>query len=51
MSQAPRKRIIWVAVKVMVLFWILSIVRHLVFRGPEGDFNLDSRPYRVYMGS
>ena len=26
---------IWVVVKSMVLFWVLSIIRHLVFRGPK----------------
>ena len=25
----------WVVVKIMVPFWVLSILRHLVFRGPK----------------
>ena len=27
--------VIWVAVKIMVPFWVLNIIRHLVFRGPK----------------
>ena len=26
----------WVVVKIMAPFWVLSIIRHLVFRGPKG---------------
>ena len=25
----------WVVVKILVPFWVLSIIRHLVFRGPK----------------
>ena len=39
---------IWVVVKIMVLFWVLIIVRHLIFRVPkkgplEGAGDLVSR--------
>ena len=34
----------WVVVKIMVPFRILSIIRHLVFRGPKGDQNFDNHP-------
>ena len=27
--------ITWVVVKTMVPFWVLSIIRHLIFRGPK----------------
>ena len=30
----------------MVPFWVLSIVRHLVFRDPKGDHSVDNHPYR-----
>ena len=26
-------------------FWVLSIIRHLVFRGPKRDHNFDNHPY------
>ena len=26
---------IWVVVKILVPFWVLSIIRHLIFRGPK----------------
>ena len=26
---------IWVVIKIMVPFWALGIIRHLVFRGPR----------------
>ena len=32
---SPEKNSIWVVVKTTVPFWILSIIRHLVFRGPK----------------
>ena len=28
----------------MVPFWVLRIIRHLVFRGPKRDHNLDNHP-------
>ena len=34
----------WVVVRIMVPFWVLSIVRHLVFRGPKRDRNFDNHP-------
>ena len=34
----------WVVVKIMVPFWVLSIIRHLLFRGPKRDHNLDNHP-------
>ena len=27
--------LIWVVVKIMVPFWVLGIIRHLIFRGPK----------------
>ena len=38
---------IWVVVKIMVPFWVLSILRHLVFRR-EGDHNFDNHPYPLW---
>ena len=36
-----------VVVKMMVLVWVLSVIRHLVWRGPKrGDHNLDNHPHR-----
>ena len=35
----------WVVVKTMVPFWVLNIIRHLVFRGPKRDHNFDNRPH------
>ena len=29
------KVIIWVVVKIVVLFWVLIIIRHLIFRVPK----------------
>ena len=36
----------WVVIKILVPFWVLRIVRHLVFRGPnmKGDHNFDIHP-------
>ena len=37
---------IWVVVKIMVPFWLLLVIRHLVFRGPKkGDRSFDNHPY------
>ena len=33
--QHKHSKSIWVVVKMMVPFWVLSIIRHLVFRGPK----------------
>ena len=41
------KLIIWVVVKIMVPFWVLSIIRHLVFRIPKREHNFENHPYRV----
>ena len=35
---------IWVVVKIMVPCWVLSIIRHLVFRGPKKDHYFDNHP-------
>ena len=40
-----RNRTIWVVVKIMVPFWVLSIIRHLVFRDPKRGHNFDNHPY------
>ena len=32
-------------VKIMVPFWILNIIRHLIFTGRKGDHNFDNHPY------
>ena len=37
----------WVAVKIMFPVWVLSIIRHLVFRGPRGDHDFDNHPDRI----
>ena len=38
--------VIWVVVKIMVLFWIPIIIRHLIFWVPKkGDPNFDIPPY------
>ena len=34
-SALRQQKPIWVVVKIIVLFWVLSIIRHLVFRGPN----------------
>ena len=31
-------------VKIMVLFWIPIIIRHLIFRVPKRDHNFDNHP-------
>ena len=36
---------IWVVVKIMVPFWIPTIIRHLIFRAPKRDHNFDNHPY------
>ena len=39
-------KLIWVVVKVMVPFWVLIIIRHLIFRVPQkGGQNFDNCPY------
>ena len=38
---------IWVVVRIMVPFWIPIIIRHLIFRDPKRDHNVDNHPYRV----
>ena len=42
----PKIRI-WVVVKIMVPFWVPSIIRHLIFRVPkkERNHNSDNHPY------
>ena len=37
----------WVVVKMMVPFGVLSVIRHLVCRDPEGDHNFDNHPYAL----
>ena len=39
---------IWVIIKMMVPFWVLAIIRHLVFRGPKRDHDFDNHPYTKY---
>ena len=36
--------IIWVIFIIMVPFWALSIIRHLVFRDPKEDHSFDNHP-------
>ena len=31
----------WAVVKIIVPFWVLSIIRHLVFRGPKRGLDLE----------
>ena len=33
-----------VVVKIMVPFWVLNVIWHLVFRDPEGDHDFDKHP-------
>ena len=35
-------------VKIMVRFWVLSLVQHLVFRRPKRDHNFDNHPNRGF---
>ena len=35
----------WMVVKIMGPFWIPVIIRHLIFRVPKRDHNLDNHPY------
>ena len=32
----------WVVVKIRIPFWVLTIIRHLVFRVPKRDHNFDN---------
>ena len=34
----------WVVVKIMVPFWVLIIIQHLIFRHPQRDRNFDNHP-------
>ena len=34
----------WVVVNIRVLFWVLIIIRHLLFRVPKRDLNFDNYP-------
>ena len=34
-------------VKIMVPFWVLSLIRHLIFRDPEVDHNFDNHPFSL----
>ena len=34
----------WVVVKIMVPFWVLNIIQHLILRDPAGDHNFDNHP-------
>ena len=36
---------IWVVVKIMVPFWVLIIILHLIFRVPKRGHNFDNYPY------
>ena len=36
---------IWVVVNFGVPFWVLIIIRHLIFRVPKRDHNFDNHPY------
>ena len=36
--------VIGVVVEIMVPFWVLSKIRHLVFRGPKGNHHFDNHP-------
>ena len=39
---------IWVVVKIMVPFWVLIIIRHLLFGVPQRGPNFDNHPYRFW---
>ena len=34
-TRVPFRICMWVVVQIMVPFWVLSIIRHLLFRGPK----------------
>ena len=38
---------IWVVLKIMVPFWVPSIVRPQIFGVPKRDHNFDNHPYRI----
>ena len=42
--------VLWVVVKIRVPFWVLSTIRHLVFRGPKRDIILTTThiPYTIH---
>ena len=37
---------LWVVVKIMVPFWIHTIIWHLIFRVPKRDHNFDNHLYK-----
>ena len=41
---------IWAVVKIVVPFWVLSIIRHRVLRGPKRDPDFDNHPYVGHVG-
>ena len=45
MSGGPFKADIWVVVKIMVLFWVPSILGAVNNRDPKRDHNFDNHPY------
>ena len=40
-----RVKDIWVVVKNRLPFWVLIIMRHLIFRVPKRDHNFDNHPF------
>ena len=36
---------IWVVVKIMVPFWMPTVIRHLIFRHSKRDHDFDNHPY------
>ena len=43
-SRAPSLNI-WVVVNIRDPFWVLIIIRHLIFRVPKKGHNFDNYPY------
>ena len=38
-------------VKIRVPFWVLNLIRHLIFRVPKRDPNFDNYPYEPQKGT
>ena len=39
----------WVVVKIMLPFWIHTVIRHLNFSVPKRDYNFDNHPCGMYV--
>ena len=48
--ESPMLSFTWVVVKIMVPFWVLVIIRHLLFRVPKSELNFDNHPHAGQFG-